>query len=85
MRTTANPQCIARTCPSVNRHLKGREYDMALFREAAEALVAAYLNGRDLPEKQHKAAVQEARTRLMNGKVPVLDEKLRGVIDRESR
>jgi hypothetical protein len=57
---------------------------MALFLEAAEALVADYLNGRTLPEVLHKAAVQAARTRLMEGKMPVLDETLCSNIDREA-
>lgn len=57
---------------------------MALFLEAAEALVADYLNGRTLPEVEHKAAVQAARTRLIEGKMPVLDETLCSNIDREA-
>ncbi|MGO4396128.1 hypothetical protein AB4Z46_32705 [Variovorax sp. M-6] len=57
---------------------------MSLFWEAAEALVADYLNGRTLPEAVHKAAVQAARTRLLNGDVPILDEKLRSDIDSEA-
>jgi hypothetical protein len=52
--------------------------------EAAEALVADYLNGRTLPEAVHKAAVQAARTRLIEGKEPILDETLRSDIDREA-
>ena len=57
---------------------------MALFREAAEALVADYMNGRTLPEVAHKAAVEAARARLMEGKMPVLDEALRSDIDSEA-
>ena len=57
---------------------------MALFLEAAEALIADYLNGRTLPEVVHKAAVQAARTRLIEGKMPVLDEALCSDIDREA-
>ena len=56
---------------------------MSLFLEAAEALVADYLNGRSMPEAAHKAAVQEARTRLLNGQVPILDETLSSYIDSE--
>ena len=58
---------------------------MALFREAAEALDADYMNGRILPEVAHKAAVEAARTRLIEGKTPVLDETLCSDIDREAR
>lgn len=57
---------------------------MSLFLEAAEALVADYLNGRTLPETVHKAAVQVARTRLLNGEEPILDEALRRDIDSQA-
>jgi hypothetical protein len=57
---------------------------LALFFEAAEALVADYLDGRTLPEAVHKAVVLAARARLLNGDVPVLDEALRNDIDREA-
>lgn len=57
---------------------------MSLFFAAAEALIADYLNGRTLPEAVHKAVVLAARTRLINGEVPILDETLRGDIDREA-
>jgi hypothetical protein len=70
---------------TVLRPLGARENVIALFLEAAEALVADYLNGRSLPEVVHKAAVQVARTRLMEGKDPILDESLRDQIDREAR
>ena len=57
---------------------------MALFLEAAEALVTDYLHGRTLPEVVHKAAVQAVRTRLIDGKLPVLDKVLCSDIDREA-
>ncbi len=57
---------------------------MALFLEAAEALVADYLNGRSLPERVHKAAVQAARTRLIAGQMPILGETLCSELDREA-
>ena len=57
---------------------------MALFLEAAEALVAAYLHGCIVPEDVHKAAVQAARTRLIDGKMPVLGETLCCDLDPEA-
>ncbi|MDM0053758.1 hypothetical protein [Variovorax sp. J22R115] len=57
---------------------------MALFLEAAEALVADYLDGRIVPEVVHKAAVQAVRTRLIEGKMPVLGKTLCSDIDREA-
>ncbi|MDM0071826.1 hypothetical protein [Variovorax sp. J31P207] len=55
---------------------------MALSTEAAEALVAGYLDGRALPAAVYKAVVRAARARLVDGDVPVLDEMLCSVIDR---
>lgn len=57
---------------------------MALSKEAAEALVTGYLNGRLLPPAVHKAVVTAARARLIDGDVPVLDELLCSVIDRSA-
>ena len=59
-------------------------YVMSLFFAAAEALIADYLNGRTLPEAVHKAVVLAARTRLLHGEEPVLDEALCSDIDREA-
>ncbi|MDB5826559.1 MAG: hypothetical protein JWQ73_779 [Variovorax sp.] len=55
---------------------------MTLSEEAAEALVAGYLGGRALPRSVHKAVVNAARARLIDGDVPILDSMLCRVIDR---
>lgn len=55
---------------------------MALSLEAAEALIAGYLDGRALPPAVHKAVVLAVRARVVDGDVPVLDEMLCRVIDR---
>ena len=69
---------------STRCHAPRGRYAMSLFFEAAEALVADYLNGRTLPEAVHKAAVLAVRTRLLNGKVPILDEMLCSETDSEA-
>jgi len=55
---------------------------MALSKEAAEALIAGYLDGRELPPSVHQAVISTARARLIDGDVPVLDIMLCRVIDR---
>lgn len=54
---------------------------MALSLFAAEALVGDYLNGRTLPDPLHSSVVRTVETRLIDGKIPVLDENLRKEID----
>lgn len=48
---------------------------------AADALVRAYLHGRELPKILHGAVVWVAETRLTSGKLPVLDATLCADID----
>lgn len=57
---------------------------MSVSRVVADALVRAYLNGRALPEAAHDAVVALARTRLLNGCMPVLDDPFRRDIDRQA-
>ena len=54
---------------------------MALSLFAAEALVEDYLNGRTLPGPLHRCVVHTVETRLIDGKIPVLDANLRKEID----
>jgi hypothetical protein len=55
---------------------------MSLFHVAAQALVDDYLNERVVPPAIREAVVSAARTRLIEGKVPVLDESLCAELDR---
>jgi hypothetical protein len=57
---------------------------MALSLFAAQALVGSYLNGRQLPDALLVSIVDSVEARLKSGKLPVLDESLRGLIDREA-
>ena len=54
---------------------------MSLSRVAAEALVDDYLNGRALPLGVREAVVSAAKARLIDGKLPILDETLCGDVD----
>jgi hypothetical protein len=51
---------------------------------AAESLVRAYLYGRTLPEIQRSADVWVAEKRLIDGKMPVLDQTLRSDLDNQA-
>ncbi|WP_213956614.1 MULTISPECIES: hypothetical protein [unclassified Variovorax] len=57
---------------------------MALSLFAAQALVGSYLNGRRLPDSLLLSVVDSVEVRLKSGRVPVLDESLRELIDREA-
>lgn len=51
---------------------------------AADSLVRAYLRARTLPEAVHRAVVSMAHTRLLAGRMPVLDAMLRSDIDKQA-
>ncbi|MEJ8853335.1 hypothetical protein WKW79_02070 [Variovorax robiniae] len=57
---------------------------MALSLYAAQALVGSYLNGRQLPDALLGSIVDSVEARLKSGKLPVLDEALRDLIDQEA-
>ncbi|MEJ8847873.1 hypothetical protein [Variovorax rhizosphaerae] len=57
---------------------------MALSLFAAQALVGSYLNGRQLPDAILASILDSVEGRLKSGKIPVLDESLRELIDREA-
>lgn len=62
----------------------GWSIEISLTHYAAEALIGDYLNGRTLPLIVHTFVVCAAQTRLVEGKVPVLDESLRRIIDEKA-
>jgi hypothetical protein len=58
---------------------------IALSLIAAKAIVSTYLDGRILSPDLYSAIVCEVRTRLIDGKVPVLDQALWDAIEDGTR
>jgi len=68
--------------PQQASHYDGRIMALSLF--AAQALVESYLEGRQLPDALLLSIRDAVEARLKSGKMPVLDDSLRELIDTEA-